>query len=383
MVSVVVNPKKSAVLYALSYGSYRSGSLLYRSTNSGGKWMRIATFSNACYHLAIDPKKPDNMYVLSSNSILKSTNGGSTWEEFYFGNYRYASYGQMCIDHKNPDTLYVSGRFIYNTNNWKSCAAVLKSTDAGETWSVQKIKPKSEYGTSRCLAMDPSNPNTLYAGVYYYTSSNYFYRLYKTTNGGKKWKDTTGSIQGEPQDIAIDENNSNKVYVANYWGLFRSSNGGNSWQDANGYVYGYAVAIDPANSNTIYAGYNKNCFVSTDGGVNFTEYSKGLAGTSHELFSSSGKLFMSTTAGVYQSTNKGKSWKAKNSGLRAIVITAMDASLSSPKLVYCEGSGNGFFKSTKYGKSFKRLPDFYRCEDIVDISVSSNNSEKLFILAGG
>lgn len=379
---ITVNPKKASEIYALASSPYSYIALIYKSTNSGGKWKKTALLNQDGYDIAIDPKKSSTLYVLSQNAILKSANSGKTWEQLRLPSQARSNYGRIAIHPNNTNIIYVGGQYTYNTQQWDDCMAVFKTTDGGKNWTTKKLNTGSDWGSTYALAIDPNNPNTLYAGGRYY-KSKYYYKLYKSTNGGNSWSDISGGIQSTPMDIAIHPNNSSKVYVGTSWGIYRSSNGGNSWNKNNGYAYSDSIAFDPTNANTIYSGYQKRVYKSTDGGINWNLYDSGLGGYNNRLIASGNKLFFTSSAGIFVSTNKGVSWKASHKGIKAVKVVAISLSQKQNKTMYCEGAGSGFYKSTKYGKGWKKMPDFYRCEDIWDIAVNPSNAEDLFILAGG
>ena len=159
------------------------------------------------------------------------------------------------------------------------------------------------------LAIDPKNPDVVWVGTgeaNIFRSSNPGCGVFKTTDGGKSWKlmglentFTTGRIRINPQNTDI-------VYVAatgHEWtpneerGLFKTTDGGRTWNkilyvDKN--TGAYDIVLDPVNPDIIYCTtwertrlkWNDprtyettlNCGIwkSTDGGKNFTKINDGL-----------------------------------------------------------------------------------------------------------
>ena len=140
----------------------------------------------------------------------------------------------------------------------------------------------------RALAVDPNNPNVLYA-------STDVPQLLKSTDGGATWSQinnglpTTYSIG----TIAIDPSNSNIVYAGGgeasqtVTGLFKSTDGGMTWTfatiginpvDFSGFPPAVVVdiAINPANPSILYAAIGVHCgevYKSTDGAGTWTRLS--------------------------------------------------------------------------------------------------------------
>jgi len=152
---------------------------------------------------------------------------------------------------------------------------VLKSADGGGNWSAAWDWFTGLRAGVRALAIDPTRPATLFAGVddgVATSASNpaapQSSGLFKSTDGGATWSNT-GVSRGAVNLAAIDPANSNIVYAAaeghysdpkGFQGLFKSANGGSTWQaigkglesiTGTGLTTATALRIDPANSNIL------------------------------------------------------------------------------------------------------------------------------------
>jgi hypothetical protein len=111
-----------------------------------------------------------------------------------------------------------------------------------------------------CLAIDPSNPQTLYAGTGYGG-------VWKSSDGGANW---AASSRGLTDSIV------------------------------------YSLAIDPGNPQTLYAGtVNGGAFKSSDGGASWAASSSGLPNSPYSdvwtlVIDSSGILYALTSAGLFR-----------------------------------------------------------------------------------
>jgi len=374
--SLAFHPSNPSQITALISG-YPSS--IYRTTNGGQSWARIAVINENLYDIDYDPLNGNILYAPSSSRLYKSTNGGGSWSSFSLPSSSYFT-GALAVHPTSPNILYGCG-YSYSGSNYYIC--FLKSTDSGANWAAKTVSPAGEYGLSYALAVSPANPNLIYLSGYYYSGSTYN-KLYKSADGGATWQDVTGTIGTGYQilGVAVDPTNANKVYAATAWGVFRSADAGGSWTKNSGYAYGNALAIDKNNPSTLYAGYNKEVYKSTDGGANWTK-STGMFGTCSSMIVSNTNLYFGSNAGVYRSLNAGSSWQEANAGMKAANIVAVTASLASPNVVYCEMSGSGFYRSTNFGMTWSRCPDFYRCESITRILTGTTNGSEVFILAGG
>jgi photosystem II stability/assembly factor-like uncharacterized protein len=378
---IAFNPQNKNEIYAVIFSNPGQ---VYRSTNAGSNWTRIAILDDYTYDVVVDPTNPSVVYVLGDSCVFKSTDRGLTWTLHYLPYYCYAWYGQIDISPINPSILYVAGRRYYDINRNKTCMAIFKSTDGGQTWSCKDLAASgSTYGQASCLAISKPNPNIVYVGGYYNNSSGWHSALYKSEDGGGNYSSKTKGIQYDPYSIVCHPTDPNKVYVATYWYIYRSTNGGNNWQKNSGAAYGYALAIDSSNPNVLYAGYDKAIFKSNDGGFNWIEHKKGLYGTCNRLLVNSSKVYFGSTAGIFRSTNSGVVWTSVNTGIKSPDVPAIAVAPSSPNTIYAEARANGFFKSTNSGSSWRRMPYFERCDAVLRIAVKSTDAKSVYILAGG
>jgi hypothetical protein len=178
----------------------------------------------------------------------------------------------------------VTGGLWYNND---ITSASSKWTQVSGLWSNLTVS---------CMAWDPVNPGTGYAGTgegYGTTSStSRGFGIWKTTDSGKTWNQlssTTGYFY--VLDIEIrNENGTGVVYAAvdagtyqsttfnlNTYGLYRSVNGGSSWTNVISNAPNsqkFAVAdIEIAADNRIWIGTRNNPYAGTDRGAGRVMYS--------------------------------------------------------------------------------------------------------------
>jgi photosystem II stability/assembly factor-like uncharacterized protein len=175
---------------------------------------------------------------------------------------------------------------------------VYKTTDGGETWELVLFIDEDTGAID--LAMDPADPNTLFAAMYQRRRTGWGFNgggpgsgLYRTVDGGGSWVELTeGLPEGDKGRIGIDifRQDGNVVYAlveadkrragrgfgggggASESGLFRSMDRGTTWErmsDTNPRPMYYSqVRIDPSNSNRIYV-LGSALMVSDDAGRTF------------------------------------------------------------------------------------------------------------------
>lgn len=153
---------------------------------------------------------------------------------------------------------------------------VYKSNDNGKTWDYLGLPESHHIGK---IILHPTEHNTAWVAVLgHLYSANKERGVYKTTDGGKTWKqtlsvdDNTGAV-----DMDINPKKPNELYAAMWYrtrrawnfeeggktsGIYKSTDGGNSWKPVtiagSGFPTGdgigrIGVAVFAANPNIIYA----------------------------------------------------------------------------------------------------------------------------------
>jgi photosystem II stability/assembly factor-like uncharacterized protein len=154
---------------------------------------------------------------------------------------------------------------------------VYRSTDGGQTWEPANDDTTDELGVG-CIAVDPTDAQTVYAGAYFDRG------LFKTSDGGVNW---TPINEGLPQPyrhfeaIAVDPSNPQVLYAGGRQGVFKSTEGGALWVQLTAGLDplggATAIAIDPAEPQIVYVGTSRlGVFYSDDGGSRFEPLRQGL-----------------------------------------------------------------------------------------------------------
>src|SRR6185436_18183010 len=150
-------------------------------------------------------------------------------------------------------------------------AALFKSTDAGETWSLERglfdhpHRPQwMPGGGGLCLHTilpDPQNGERMWIAI----STG---GVYRTEDGGKNWQPRNKGIcarfmppgQQYPEwgqcvhKVVSHPSNPDRMFLQHHWGVYRSDDGGDSWQDIGKKLpsdFGFALAVSPV-TNKIY-----------------------------------------------------------------------------------------------------------------------------------
>ena len=339
VLALVIDPSNPATLYV---GTIEGG--VFKSSNGGASWSASNTGlpSTDVHAMAIDPWNPATLYagidsgglfngVLNGGGVFESSNGGASWSASDTGLITTSDTAvfALAIDPSNPATLYAGKN---------DGSGVFKSSNAGANWSASNtgLPDPSSAGNSyvRALAIDRSNPATLYVGT------AFGYGVFKSTNGGATWSaSNTGLTATEVLALAIDPVNPANLYAGTFLegssgGVFKSINGGASWIASSSGLTATqvnALAIDPSNPATLYAGTGSGTvFKSINGGASWQPTGVATAGSlSPSAALAGGAGFTLTVNGSNFVTGSVVQWKGSNRTTSFASATQLTASISA------------------------------------------------------
>jgi photosystem II stability/assembly factor-like uncharacterized protein len=240
-----------------------------------------------------------------------------------------------------------------------------------------RFGPEGEGGYISAAAMDPVDPNVLYAGMQSYPYSAVMRSfLYKSVDGGEHWNRINSGL-GKDQlirKIAVDPLDTETFYMVFYDGsrttsfyatrsLAKTSDGGNTWNILKVRNV-LSFDMDPKNTSLLYAGCENGVYKSKDGGESWNP--SGLEGLDVEYIKLDPNKTLTVFAGitdgsVYKSIDGGDSWKIikeENAIHAAGMVIAFHP--SNPEIVYI-GTYEGIILSTDGGEKW------------TDLSVSDDN----------
>jgi len=316
---------------------------------------------------AIDPTNSTRYYVaVASGGVWKTTNAGVTWTPIFDNEASY-SIGAIAVDPKNFLTVWVG---TGENNSQRSVSygnGLYKSDDGGRSWRNVGLRTSEHIGR---IAIDPKDSNIVYVasqGPLWGPGGER--GLFKTTDGGKSWKNILNISENTGvTDVVIDPNDPNTVYCASYqrrrhmWTLinggpesaiYKSTDAGATWNKLRaglptvdlGRV---GLAISPVDSNVIYA----------------TVEAADRRG------------------GIFRSSDRGSSWERRNE----YDTTAMYYSriVADPKEVDRIYVMNVFLMvSDDGGRTLRRLGERNKHVDNHDIWIDPNNTDHYLVGCDG
>jgi photosystem II stability/assembly factor-like uncharacterized protein len=305
----------------------RSNDDLLKSVDGGATWQvsNNGLQNRPVTRLWADPTSASTLYALTFNGLYKTTDAGANWALLNTGlNAPGGSAASaLAVAPSNPSILY-AGVNSFGSN----VPAVVKSTDGGATWSPANTGLPS--GISG-LAVDPTNPSVVYAGTNF--------QVYKTTDGGAHWAPaSTGITFGSIISFVFDPTNTAVVYaLAAGNPLYKTTNGGGNWSPVvNGISPAIinAVVMDPTAPSTLYAAAGSGVYKTTNGAANWALVNTGLTTTLARSLAldpnAPSTLYVGTTrGGIFKTTNGGGNWSPAHKGLAGPTVLALAVSGSS------------------------------------------------------
>src|SRR5262245_27689386 len=292
--SLAIHPTQPSIMFAGTTGA------VYRTNNGGTTWNRMINGLFAVVvDIAIDPQQPMNILIgTTGNCAFSSSDGGSTWAQRCNG--LPARLQALTRDPATPSRAYAVGD-----------GGIFRSTDNGLTWAavLSGLDPLSVAGA---LAVDPSNPQTVYAS---FTGQYGGQHLYKTTDAGTNW--TTLQDDGAPcAALAVDPDNPAIVYQMRAQGLAKSTDGGVTFTTVLPGNEVTDIAFNPADHSIIYAARTDGVRRSSDGGATWTAVDAGFRsdGIGAVAVNEASNTVMTAVycSNIFSSTDEGATWTPSN-----------------------------------------------------------------------
>jgi photosystem II stability/assembly factor-like uncharacterized protein len=263
-----------------------------------------ANMSGRIVDIAVVESNSYTFYVASATGGLwKTTDNGTTFTPV-FSTESISSLGCVTVSQSNPDIVWIGSGEATNRQSSGWGDGVYKSTDAGRTWTNMGLRDTHHVGR---VVLHPTNPDIVYvAALGHLWGPNRERGLFKSIDGGRAWKP---SLQIDEDtgvsDVALDPSDPNTLYAAAHQrrrraygfhgggpggALYKSTDGGDHWTKlTNGLPAGELGRI----GISIYRKDPRVVYLSVEQGLRYN------ASTAYEQ----------RKAGIYRSNDKGESWK--------------------------------------------------------------------------
>ncbi len=280
---LVVAPSNPNILYAAT-GEQSPGNGVWKSTDAGATWKNIGIRdSRTIPSLLVDPHDANIVYVAAvgdvtpgtNRGIYKTTDGGNSWRKVFFRD-DHTSPTELCFDSSNSRTVYAVIRQLQPAPGEKPAegldTAILKSTDAGETWAPLPDKGLPPLKRGRIgLAVAPGlSGQRIFALMHQ--------GLFRSDDGGQTWQQITKDPRVVGSEyfgrVFSDTKNPDVVYVMQT-STYRSSDGGRTFSAWKGTPSGeddHVLWIAPEDPERILMGTDQGAVITLDGGKSWNTW---------------------------------------------------------------------------------------------------------------
>ena len=327
--------------YHFYFGAVDGG--VWESLNAGRTWNPVFDRQDigSIGAIAVAPSDPRTLYagtgeadmrsdIAYGDGVYKSSDGGKTWIHLGLSDTR--QIGAIVVDPRDANVAYVAALgHAYGPNAERG---VFKTTDGGKTWS--KVLYKDENTGAISLAMEPGNPNVIYAALWqtrrppwnvYPPSNGPGSGLYKSTDGGATWTQLTNGLPGHVGHIGLSISPAapHRIYAnvdsgPGQGGIYRSDDAGASWTHLDreqriwqrGWYFS-GITADPRNPDVVYV-MNTATYRSIDGGKSFDAILGDPTGDDfHTLWidpNNSNSMILGSDQGVVVSVDGARTWSS-------------------------------------------------------------------------
>jgi len=335
VMSIAVNPKKTDEFYV----GVASGGV-WKTVNDGTTWTPVfdGEGSYSIGWVTLDPNDASVVWVGSGESnsqrsvsygdgIYRSDDGGKNFQNL--GLKKSEHIGRVAIDPRDSKVVYVAAEGpLWGPGGDRG---LYKTADGGKNWKA--VLTISENTGVVDVAMDPSNPDILYAAAYQRRRHVYTLidggpesAIYKSIDAGATWnklKSGLPSVDMGRIGLAVSPADPNVVYATieaadGKGGIFRSNDKGATWDKRNefdsGAMYYARVVPDPKNVDRIFV-MNVTLRESLDGGKTLHRVNEvNHHGDNHALWidpDNTQHWLLGSDGGMYETWDNAKSWQFK------------------------------------------------------------------------
>ncbi len=232
--------------------------------SSGWSWLGPGNIGGRVLCILVHPTTPSIMWAGSAGGgVWKTLNGGASWfplDDFMSS----LAIGCMAMDPANPNVIYAGTGEGYGNYDAIQGAGIFKTTDGGTTWAQLPSTATSAFYYVNRLAISPANSQIMLAA----TGTG----IYRSIDGGTNW---SLRYSAGTTDLAFDPLDGSQC-IASGFGFVRFSNdGGLTWVSATG-IPGTGrieIAYAPNTPAAVYASADNNygeVYRSLDGGQTYS-----------------------------------------------------------------------------------------------------------------
>ena len=206
------------------------------------KWRNIGPFRGGRANAISGVVGSENIYFVgyTGGGVAKTEDAGITWKNVSDGFFKVGSIGEIAVSESDPNVIYVgTGEHAVRGVMTSYGDGVYKSTDGGKTWKNIGLE-KSRHISD--IAIHPANPEVVLVAAQGPVHGPGGDRgVYRSTDGGATWKRTLFVDENTGiSSLSMDMKNPRMVYAATWqhrrypWKVESGGPGCAIWKSADG-----------------------------------------------------------------------------------------------------------------------------------------------------
>ena len=332
-------------------------------------WHTVGPSGGDVRSIVIDPKNKDRLFITTLDAqVYKSEDGAKSWELVASFNRPQLVLDNLIIDPRDSNVVYTSG-FRQNTGGF------FKTTDGGKNWKEAK-ELRNE--AIHSLVQSEKNPDLMLVGT--------LTGVWMSTNAGDEWKKIQStSMPVNVDSLAIDPEDTNTIYAGTFWRAYKTTDSGKNWRlISKGMIDDsdvFAIEIDSKNPNHIIASACSGIYESQNKGELWRKVN-GIPSQSRrtrDILQNPGRpgsIYAATTEGFWMTADGGKSWALTSQ--RELEINSIAVNAADPNRVYIGTNNYGVMVSNDGGKNFAQTNGNFTSRLTYSITPDIENSNRLY-----
>ncbi|MGB6133778.1 MAG: transcriptional regulator [Acidobacteriaceae bacterium] len=344
------------------------------SPTSPAGWAAIGPDGGDARRFAFDPRDPQRIYLGTTDSwIYQSTDGGSSWSRLAkLGSQDNLVIDSLAVDRSDPRTLF-AGVWVMDHPD----GGVYISHDGGRSWAESR---GMDGQSVLALAQARSNPDELVAGT--------LRGVYRSLDKGLHWREISPPFSAEiheVESIAIDPYDAGIIYAGTWHLPWKTMDGGTTWRSMKqGLIVDsdiFSMIVDPSRPSVVYLSACSGIYRSDDFGDDFRKV-QGIPSSARRTRvitmdpSDRDIVYAGTTEGLYKTRDGGKNW-TRTTGSQ-VIVNDVYIDPRNPQHVLLATDRSGVLASEDGGLTFQSSNTGFSQRQVAALLVDAKNPGTLY-----
>lgn len=275
---------------------------ILRSTDGGATWEAVSvsrnesvSFPDQVYDVAFDPDRVDMVFAGTSAGLWKSTDQGVTWEGVRDGAGVLPEAAEVYRIRISP----VSSKIMYVASTFGKRGRLLRSEDGGASFREIYFTGEEQPGVYDII-LDPTSPNHIIIA----TGEG---GILESQNGGRTWSVKKIFTEGV-QTLLVNDRFLDEMYAVTESGnVWKTYDGGEQWADLGEGMQSPTIAGVVADTSSSFEVYDQSSFSLFGQSASAEILPRIIIDAEHPTI-----VYAGTSQGLLRSTNGGFVWEKLN-----------------------------------------------------------------------